>query len=495
LIVHDNSRPSGDEARKLSIAFNYYRAFSSGNLSTLHKNQLFPPLYFFLPSFVSFVIQCFSYKICVSQNILYYIITAFFTYLLTQRITKQHGVALYAVCVVSLSNALFVSYARLFVMEIALCSVTCICIFFLYKSMYFQRRYYSGLFGTALAAGMLIKYTFIIYIIGPMLVYVVQTNQVLKTADRRTRIYTQQNIVYSVLLATGLFYVFANPVLDFHAVADSYQQTLRFESTYSGVLGHVLIFVQYLKYLGVPSIVTELRAVTMIDVFFVVLMIYAIYSFVRICGEKNVLLLLSCYLIPILILSVILRNEDARYILPVIPAQGIIVTIGLMHSRTWIRMVFMTLVAFYFLSNIIFLCMNMDTRHPIEVLLNTINSRSLKVNNKKPISLMLDVKRESLNDVVQYFIAVNKLDIDFVDFKRYIRLGQMIQPFNSSIMQRIKTVDYVLTDYEEKRESSSILNGVIRKKEDFHYTCHYDDSLLKCPKAYWPLIKVYQCSP
>ncbi|MFA5090184.1 MAG: glycosyltransferase family 39 protein [Candidatus Omnitrophota bacterium] len=495
-LINDNSRPCGDEARKLLVSLRYYHAFSSGGINVFRGTQLFSPLYFLMPSFICFILGGFSYKVCAGFNILYYLMTIVCTYQLAMIIRRNRCTAVLSVFILSFFNFFFLSYSRLSIMEFALCSFVCMSILFLLKTDYFRNSLYSLLFSLSLAAGILIKYTFVIYIIGPLCIYMVFSLLGLRKAGISVKIKASKNFFYSFLLGSGVGCLFTIPFLDFHAVTHSYFQTLEFESSIHSLLGHFLLFGRYLAY----ALWSPIKSVSYsVQIPLGIIILTALFCFLRKIGRKYVLIFLAYFFTPLVILATILRNEESRYFIPVIPALSIIIACGLTLLNKWLRAIFTTSVIFaviyLFISHGMYLRTTMNAQHPIGKMLLHINKQMLLENKQGHYLLAVNARHDSLIDVIEYFALLYNVPVDILELRKYIRNGTIVRTFDNELLKKIATIKYVVSDYANPADIVLVKNqriiNPLQKKSQFRY----DDALMRLPVEYWPYITLYEVKP
>lgn len=497
-IFNDNCRPCGDEARKLFVALRFYSAL-------LEKENIFntenyhPPLYFLLPSFICFLVKNFSYRICTSVNLLYYILTVFFIYLLTKKVTRNKLSALLSVLFFSFAYYCILNYSRLFLMEFGLSAFVCASIFLLTKTDYFKNRRYSLIFGILAGLGMLMKWTFIIYIIGPFLVYIIFTYQDLRLADRKYRIQICKNIFSSLILGIVLFSIWAIPFLDFNELIDRYICTLRYESSILNISNCISMFLGYIKVsiLSISLVKFKIGRFNLLTAILTALMILSFYLFMRKAKKRDKYLLFAWFFTPLCILPIVVGYVEMRYVIPVIAAQTIIIVTGLGYIAERFKKpaiaLFIFPSLFLFIINSMFIYSSVESTHPVEEAILQIAKDTSCTDKNGSCAVIPDLERESLTDLIKYFIEIHNLRIVFLGTREYIREGKIIKEFDADIIKEIQGFHYFISDYNPVDNSPLIENNIILKNQLRVYKRFlYWDTFDRGPKLYWSQVSIYK---
>ena len=134
------------------------------------------------------------------NNILYFILAVVSVYLIGQMIAdKKTG--LLAIVIFSLYPAVF-GISRLYVVEFAVMGTVALSIWCLLKTEEFSNRKFSLLFGITVVWGMLLKYSFLAFLVGP-LIYVLANalNPSKKTYNKTKYLAKSLNILYFTSLS------------------------------------------------------------------------------------------------------------------------------------------------------------------------------------------------------------------------------------------------------------------------------------------------------
>ena len=132
----------------------------------------YPPLYYWstLPMYLFFGI---SQDIAARTNIIYFIILIFAVYGIGKELGNRET-GLLSALIVSTFCSIF-AYSRVYSIDFCLVPLVALAVYFLIKTKELTNRKYSILFGAACGLGMLLKWNFSIYIIGPALYYIIKS--------------------------------------------------------------------------------------------------------------------------------------------------------------------------------------------------------------------------------------------------------------------------------------------------------------------------------
>lgn len=122
---------------------------------------------------IAFIFKKSFLAICLLNNLIYFVIALFSIYKIGQKIANK-GTGLMSALVFSLYPAIF-GLSRLYVVEFAVMSIVSFSIWCLLESEAFSNRKYSILFGLGVGWGMMVKYSFLMFIIGPLIYILIST--------------------------------------------------------------------------------------------------------------------------------------------------------------------------------------------------------------------------------------------------------------------------------------------------------------------------------
>jgi hypothetical protein len=162
-----------------------------------------PPLIYVLTA-VPYALLGFSADTATYINIVFLCILIVATYGIGKNLYDQ-STGLVAACLVS-CYPLVAGYVRIYYLDIGLATVVTVSILLLLKTRHFTNRRASLLFGLTLAAGLLMKKAFIIYMFTPMLLVIAQTlfaRQSTSEGNGTGKLRLQQLINLAMALALG----------------------------------------------------------------------------------------------------------------------------------------------------------------------------------------------------------------------------------------------------------------------------------------------------
>lgn len=337
-ILADRARPCAAEARKLLYCLEYLK-FNFTSVPKISDITYVPlryhsPLYFILPSIFCMCIGKFSYWICVSFNLFYYILIALGTFLLSLELTKNYLLGILSILLVSTTHYYFLNFSHLFVMEFGLCAAVCISMFLLLKTKGFTNYFYTICYAISLVLGMLLKWTFIIYVFVSLLVfvifYIINLNN--KKADNKIKLSFYKNFLVMIFLSSLLFFITFKLFGDFNNIIEAYRQHLSkeyeirsFKEYFPLLFNHYILEIFLIKFINLKNIVS-----------FIFMTIFLLCSIFFVKNSKKAgLLFITWFFMPLFIFPLIVGvgDESMKYIIPILPAQAIIISAGLAYFK------------------------------------------------------------------------------------------------------------------------------------------------------------------
>ena len=162
--------PSYDQGLHLFRTFNYWEAMSSGSADwwqdVLNVEPFYPPFYHLSLIPLAWIFG-FSLDIGVIGNSFYMVIMALSVYGIG-KILYTRNAGLIAAFLVS-CYPLIVSMSREYIISVMLTAMTTLAYYLFLKSENFENKKYSLLFSFVFAAGLMVKWTFFIYILPAVL--------------------------------------------------------------------------------------------------------------------------------------------------------------------------------------------------------------------------------------------------------------------------------------------------------------------------------------
>jgi len=170
----DTQPPHWDAARHFWTSLHYKQIVFDGEreqskylLKELSKRYYYYPPFFYLTTLPIYFIAKSADAVTLSANIFYIFILIFSTYGIGKIIwNRKTGILASAFISVS---PMILSFFREYQLDMPLTAMVALSFYLLLKSQQFSRLKYSILLGFSLAGGMLTKWTFPIFIIGPII--------------------------------------------------------------------------------------------------------------------------------------------------------------------------------------------------------------------------------------------------------------------------------------------------------------------------------------
>lgn len=289
-----------DEARHLVAGLKYYYLLTNPSpeifRELLKASKAYPPLLYFSSAILASLFGV-SRTIFVETNIIYFLIMIFSVYFIGKKIGNRK-IGLLSAFILSVFPMIF-GMSRSFMLEFSLTAMVSFSICCLLYAEGFTNKKYSLLFGLSLGLGMLTKWTFPIFLIGPF-------SCLLLTMDKKGI----KNLLYALmlgLLVSSLWYL---P----YAINTSINERLVYElNSFWYSLDGFLFYLQSIFY--------------QISPFFLIFLLIILPLIIRkrFTGKS---VIFSWVLLPYIILTAI-NTKWAHYIMPVLPAIALILAIGI----------------------------------------------------------------------------------------------------------------------------------------------------------------------
>jgi 4-amino-4-deoxy-L-arabinose transferase-like glycosyltransferase len=320
----DNTFPTYDEYYNLEESFNIFCDFKTLNLSDLYSwysslgaGGSRPPLYLIVVSLTNNISHNINadYSIFIA-NMLYFGVLLFSVFGIG-RILAGVRVGLFAAVIVSLFPGVF-AMSRVLMVDFPLAAMLSLSIYLMLKTEYFVNTKYSFLFGLSAGLGLLTKVSYLIFILPVLGYYSIAS--ILKLSKNNSK--------FSVLGKNLAFYIFTALLV----AASWYLPNLDKIIPRSKAMSFIIVdkssglrFIDY--YLSL------LFSYHLCIFFFILGLIFLFY-----CLKKKRGTLLSVWIfIPLVIFS-FSPNKNPRFILPLLPAMGLIIAQGVfLINRARIR--------------------------------------------------------------------------------------------------------------------------------------------------------------
>jgi hypothetical protein len=296
------------------------------------RANYYPPFFLFSAAVVNIFFGT-SLIPSVMTNILYLALLLFSVYQIGKKIDTA-ATGLLAAMVLSLYPAVF-GLSRYFQIEFALCAMVCFSIYCLLYSDNFRNRNYSLLFGVSVGFGMLTKWNFAFFILGPlccvlieMIVIFIKQNIESRTGSMigRLKMYYLNaspqlaNISWFLLIAfsiAGIYYIKFLQINDLFKYAGTESTRLRW-------FGLKNIFFYFFE------LINDQTSFFFFSVFVLALLPLKISK----SKPKNMKVLVAWILIPYLIFTFIFARKSGVYIFSFVPAIALITASGLIRIRS-----------------------------------------------------------------------------------------------------------------------------------------------------------------
>jgi 4-amino-4-deoxy-L-arabinose transferase-like glycosyltransferase len=263
-------------------------------------SHFYPPFYMLshLPIFFLFGK---SQDVSVMTNIIFLFLLLFSIYGIGRKI-KNDETGFFASLIVSTFPAVF-GFSRTDFAIIALTSLVTLSIYLLLRTEDLTNKKYTILFGISVGLGILTNLIFPLYIAAPLLIYLVNVKKITKRQI--------ENLLVSLCIGLLICSTWLAPNL----ISGSF-----FQETQSLLLSHIqykpfaiMFSVDYLKMLW-----TQLYPI--FSFLFIICLLFFLFL-----KNTQKFLFLSWLITPLIILSII-EYKEGKYILPILPAVGLIIS-------------------------------------------------------------------------------------------------------------------------------------------------------------------------
>lgn len=323
----DHFPPYGDEAGHLLDSLEFLNILKNPSLDMINRiirvnegeilSFLYPP---FFPFFAAILNFFFGYSIMLSKmsNIFFVAILLFSIYFIGKKMNNPNP-GLLAAFIVSMYPFVF-GLSRMFMLDFALTAMVCFSFFCLLYTERFTNRLYSILFGISMGLGMLVKFTFIFFIIGPFAI------EILSISKGNGLIYNRNRTIFNLIivfilgsLIAGIWYSSRLPLFWYFNV--TYLRQLKIPE----LMAPKIFSIQSLSYYFNALFNAQITP------FFFLLFLVGLPFFFK----KNAKLkyhLLSWVIIPCIIFTLI-RVKSWKHTVPYLPAIALITASGILNIR------------------------------------------------------------------------------------------------------------------------------------------------------------------
>jgi len=219
-----------------------------------------------------------------------------------------------------------VAFSRTFFIEFTLTCAVAAAIALMLQSRYFTRRGITALFGISLGVGLLVKWTFPLYVAGPFFLYLLRALK----GGRESHVSDLRNRVASLLLAGLLAMILALPwyAMSLPAVTQHLLESGIGQPRVFGLTGTTnILYYPHALYTWLLGPLVS-----------VVVFASLVHLWNSRATERSALLL-AWFGVPYLILTlVIVQNKVPRFFIPVLPACAIALAVMCMDARRRLRL-------------------------------------------------------------------------------------------------------------------------------------------------------------
>ena len=293
----------------------------------LHVNPYPPFFYVTTLPFVWFAWPTVDAMLAV--NVLYFGLLIFTTYGIG-RLAVGGRAGLLAAFLVSMYPLIY-GLSRQYLADVALTAVTALAVFCLFWSASFQRRWPSLILGVVIGVGVLTKWTFIVFLLGPLAIAVYLT---LRHATRARIVNMMLAGVIALVIGLPWFLTNLEPLQAFL----EFNRTLAAPKEGEAAIWSAESWIYYLR---------ELTNQQMLLPFFL-LFLGGTGLTLRRCRVNVYLWMLVSWIVVGYVASTLFVNKDTRYTMPYLPALALLSAIGLVQIRqVVVRRVGLVLIVLY----------------------------------------------------------------------------------------------------------------------------------------------------
>lgn len=341
----DTTFPTYDEMDNLRSAYNisnFFSSFDSKDGSWDWYYDFFrgtrPPLYrIFLA--LGFVFFKFDADYFTMLNIIYLAVILFSVYGIGKVIMSREA-GLMAAFIVSMFPGMF-AMSRVLMIDFPLTAMVCLSIYLMLRTKNFSSFKYSILFGASIGLGLLTKVTFIVFVLPVLLIYLFFSVKYFfkNKIDFRLML---KNILLSMILSLITCILWYLPNLSMIIA--------RAKANATGIITDPdAISIYY--YLS-PLIHNNIGAV-----FYSLFICSCLFLFIKYRKMKRDILLILCWFIAPFLLFSLSPNKQPRFLLPLLPSVGIIISFGLnsikrdlIRKTTCVIVIIFSLFMFFMIS-------------------------------------------------------------------------------------------------------------------------------------------------
>lgn len=339
----DTLPPSWDQSAHASFCLDYLRIFSSPTRLSFTKilqvSTYWPP-FFHLSSVPLLLLFGFSFDAVAATNFIYLVVLVFSVYKIGEYFFNEK-VGIGAV-LITLFYPMVYALSRDILLDFALLAMVALALFTILMSKGGMDRRWSWLLGVVLAFSLLTKWTALLFVIGPL--FAVFIKNWITEKPLRKKAVLALGIAVLVFLVIVLPWYLKN-LKEFSKQAE----TALFVD--SSLQRDPTLFFQSMTWYG-NALINSLISKPLI--LFSILGLAGYVLWVR--KWEGHLFLLS-WILPAFIVFAVIPNKDGRYIVPLLPALGILTSAGLCalpwrgaKRAVWMLLLLTAIIHFYGIS-------------------------------------------------------------------------------------------------------------------------------------------------
>ena len=277
----------------------------------------YPPAYFWMcAKTVSLLNIPLSYDHCVFVNLLYLVFALIGMFLLGKYLTSSHWYGLVAASLLpGLPIYLYVS--RKFIGEFSITTCVILAMYFLISNCHWRHKGRSLLFGLVCGIGMLFKWSFIVYIIAPLLISIGYGFFDRRQSSKKDLFYHLFLSLLAAFVVCGYWYVVHFNITQF-----------RYEFSTNLADGEHITssYMLFLRHNFLLSLRTLASGGSMIFCLLFILAALIIGS-KKLWKRADYVMILSWFAFPYIFFTCFVGDITPRYLLPILPALVLIVAL------------------------------------------------------------------------------------------------------------------------------------------------------------------------
>ena len=483
----DLEPPKWDEAVHLRDSLVFYNVFSNPSEITpkvvrdiINRSELYPLIRpsGFYPPFTPILTSIFyfffgtSHKVAIMSNMIFLFILTFSIYK-TGNIMFNRTVGLLA-SVIILLFPIVLSHSVIYYLDLPLTAMVALSIFAILKSEYFKNTTFSILSGLIFGFGMLTKWTFLFFTIGPLcylLLVGFYSENIQRNGPKNFRKYVS-NIIFFVIASVFIFGPYYFPILP-----TLIEETFRYS--------HAIFHIKQIPLLSLASVSFYPIALwkDMITPFgFTVFALgIALLSFSK---HRYKTFILIWTIVPYLIFTFLIENKQPRYMMPWLVPISLIVSYVISEIGNFkvlgvpaktknflIPLSLIVFLIFFLLENLRLrnsIIMNSEEDWKIEEIVSVLE-RDLKEGNKiqqlkknpKFFGVIPD-HRYINGQTIRYYATHRRLPLNVIKLQNYE--GTSLQEF----IEKFDRYDYIITKDIENIVLKSFQASVYEMQEYFY---------------------------